>query len=71
MVAEVGEASGEVVFRCGGEGINFRSCDSVHHMHEGRVRRVAPDRIESRWTPLQDGEPAEPVTFSLARVAKE
>jgi hypothetical protein len=62
--------AGELVFTCTGEGLNFRSCAQVRHMHEGRIRRVGSDRLESTWTPWNEGRPEEAARFSLARVSR-
>jgi len=68
MRATVDATTGDLVFTCTGEGLNFRSCAEVHHMHEGRLHRLGEDRIDSTWTPWEDGRPSEPHTFRLERV---
>lgn len=59
------EEDDELVFRCRGGG-NLADHDRPH-MHEGRMRLVGDDRIDSKWTAVAAGEVVEVVEFRLQR----
>ncbi len=69
MKASLDGKSGETVYTCSGPGENFRSCTESEHMHEGRVKRLSADHIQSRWTAWTGGKPSEdPHVFDMVRV---
>lgn len=37
------------------------------HMHEGKIRLIDADHVESQWTTYQAGKAMDPHTFSLSR----
>lgn len=63
--ATVSDDGTELVFHCRGGG-NLADHE-VAHMHEGHLRIVDADHIESRWTALAAGEVIEEVPFQLVR----
>jgi hypothetical protein len=55
----------ELVFGFDG-GTNFAPATDAH-IHSGRIRLVAPDRLEESWTVFTGGKQTGSNSFSLAR----
>lgn len=65
-VGSASEDGKSISFRCAGGG-NLKDHDRAH-MHEGTMKFVSADRLDTRWVAIAKGATVEDVKFQVARV---